>query len=148
MKFGKVDENTILSTYRDRISIIILFDWKCHWHKHNTVGCRCHYRALNLTPATVEDRNMFQGGFCKILPSCQRNVTVVFDTLLLNELGFGYKWRHRHIYWRLFATVHKVNFCKSGKRIFPMQRWLAMKHARNVDKCNIFECHSPQMSIS
>jgi len=24
---------------------------------------------------------------------------------------------------------------------------MAMKHARNVDKCNNFECYSPQRSI-
>jgi len=54
-----------------------------------------HSKKVTLAPATG-------GFFSKISPNCQRNVTAVFVTLSLNNLGFG-------DYFRFFAPV---NFCK------------------------------------
>jgi len=39
------------------------------------------------------------------LVNCQQNMTVVFVTLSLNNLGFGDKLRHNHINFWFFATA-------------------------------------------
>ena len=77
-----------------------------------------------ITRCTLErERGIYpRMAVCKISPSHQRNVAVVFFvTISLNNLGF-----------RGTSTEWTVVSQKNG----PLRTWMAMKYARNFDICN------------
>jgi len=60
-------------------------------------------RRTALTQA-MKGANYHQGGFCRISPSYQRSMKVVFVKISLNNLSFRSKWRHHYIYFRFLVT--------------------------------------------
>ena len=98
---------------KDTFGIMLATCRTCHtacssygrWTRFSTVlPQRSVNLCLTVTQAMGSGVIYPQCGFCKISPSCQWNVTVVFVTLSLNNLGFGNKLRHHYIYFRFFCT--------------------------------------------